>query len=56
MGGKNDKTRDSHTHETSISWSNDDSLARNLDAENKNTEYDEYNDHSSIKKDKIDSQ
>ena len=40
-GGKNDNTHDSHTHETSVSRSDDDSLARNLDAENKNTEYDE---------------
>ena len=31
----NDKTRDSHTRETSVSWSDDYSLARNLDAENK---------------------
>ena len=55
-GGTNDKTRDSHTNETSVSRSDDDSLARNLDAEIKNIEYDEYNDHPSIKKDKIDSQ
>ena len=33
--------------------SGDDSLARNLDAENKNTEDDEYNDHLSMKKHKI---
>ena len=51
-----DRTHDSHTRETSVSWSDDDSLARNLYAENKNTEYDEYNDHPSIKKDKIDYQ
>ena len=31
-GGTNDKTRDSHTHETSVSLSDGDSLARNLDA------------------------
>ena len=37
-GGTNDKTRDSHTHETSVSLSDGDSLARNLDAENKNKE------------------
>ena len=29
--GTNDKTRDSHTRETSVSRINDDSLARNLD-------------------------
>ena len=56
IGGTNDKTRDSHTRETSVSRSEDDRLARNLDAENKNKEDDEYNDHPSIKKDKIDSQ
>ena len=54
--GTNDKTRDSHTRETSVSRSDHDSLARNLDAENKSTEDDECNDHLSIKKDKIDSQ
>ena len=48
-GGTNDKTNDSHTRETGVSRSDDDSLARNLDAENKNTENDEYIDHSSIK-------
>ena len=48
-GGTNDKTRDLHTRETSVSRSDGDSLARNLDAENKNTEDDEYNDHHSIK-------
>ena len=52
----NDKTDDSHTRETSVSRSDDDSLARNMGAENKNTEDDEYNDHPSIKNDKIDSQ
>ena len=36
-GGTNDKTRDSHTCETSFSQKDDDSLARNMDAENKNT-------------------
>ena len=35
-GCTNDKTRDSHTRGTSVSRSDDDSLARNLDAENKN--------------------
>ena len=55
-GGTNDKTRDSHTRETSVSRSDDDSLAINLDSENKIKEEDEYIDHPSIKKDKIDSQ
>ena len=49
-GGTNDKTHGSHTHETGVSRSDDDSLARKLDAENKNPEYDEYIDHPSIKK------
>ena len=40
-GGTNEKTHDSHTRETSVSQSDDNSLARNLDAENKNTEDDE---------------
>ena len=35
-GGTNDKTRDSHTHETSDSPSDTDSCARNLDDEHKN--------------------
>ena len=48
-GGTNDKTRDFHTRETSVSRSDDDSLARNLDAENKNKEDDEYIYHPSIK-------
>ena len=48
-GGTNDKTHDSHTRETGVSRFYDDSLARNLDAENKNTEDDEYIDHPSIK-------
>ena len=52
-GDTNDKTCDSHTNETSVSQSNDDSLARNLDAENKNKEDDEYIDHPSIKKIKL---
>ena len=55
-GGTNDKTRDYHTRETSVSRSYDDSLARNLDAENENKEDDEYIDHPSIKKYKTDSQ
>ena len=55
-GGTNDKTHDSHTRETGVSRSYDDSLAINLYAENKNTEDDGYNDHQSIKNDKIDSQ
>ena len=49
-GGTNDKTRDSHTRETSVSQRFDDSSGRNLDSENKNTKNDEYNDHLSIKK------
>ena len=48
-GGTNDKTHDSHTHESGVSRSDDASLARKLDAENKNAEYDEYIDHPSIK-------
>ena len=48
-GGTNDKTRDSHKRETSVSRSDDGSLARNLDAEKNNTEDDEYIDHPSIK-------
>ena len=36
-GGTNDKTHDFHTRETGVSGSNDYGLARNLDAENKNT-------------------
>ena len=55
-GGTNDKTRDSHTRETSVSQSNNDSCARNLDEEHKNEEYEEYIDPPSIKKYKIDSQ
>ena len=54
-GGTNDKTHDSHTHESVVSRSDDASLARHLDAENKNAEDDEYIDHLSIKKDIIDS-
>ena len=34
-GGTNDKTHDSHTHETGVSRSDDDSLERSLDAENR---------------------
>ena len=55
-GGKNDKTHDSHTRATGVSRSDNDSLTRNLDAENKNTEDDEYIDYPSIKNDRIDSQ
>ena len=54
-GGTNDKTHDSHTRETGVSISDDDILARNLDAENNNTEDGEYIDHPSIKNDRIDS-
>ena len=56
MDGTNDKTRDSHTRETSDSPSVNDSCARNLDEEHKNEEYEEYIDPPSIKKDNIDSQ
>ena len=52
----NDKTNDSHTHDSGVSKSNDASVARNLDAENKNAEDDEYIDHPSIKNDRVDSQ
>ena len=55
-GGTNYKTHDSHTHESGVSRSDGASLARNLDAENKNAEDDEYIDHPSIKNDRIDSQ
>ena len=55
-GGTNDKPHDSHTHKTSVSRSDDASLARNLDSENKNTEDDEYIDRPSIKNDRIDFQ
>ena len=54
--GTNDKTNYSHTHESGVSRSNNDSVARNLDAENKNAEDDEYIDHPSIKNDRIDYQ
>ena len=55
-GGTNYKTHYYHTRETGVSRSDDASLARNLDAENKNTEDDEYIDHMSIKNDRIYSQ
>ena len=55
-GGTNDKTRDSHTRETSDSPSDTSSCARNLDEEQKNEEYEEYIDPPSMKKDKFDSQ
>ena len=48
-GVTNDKTHYSHTHESGVSISDYASLARNLDAENKNAEDDEYIDHPSIK-------
>ena len=54
-GGTNDKTHDSYTRETGVSRSYDSSLAINLDAENKDTEDDEYIYHPSIKNDRIDS-
>ena len=44
-GGTNDKTHDSHTHESGVSGSDEASLARILDAETKNAEDDEYIDH-----------
>ena len=40
--GKNDKTRDPHTRETSDSTSDTDSCARNLDEEHKNEEDEDY--------------
>ena len=49
-GGTNDKTHDSHTRETSVSRSDDASLAINLDAENKKPEDAEYIYHLSLKK------
>ena len=52
-GGKNYKTRDSHTRETSDSISDDDSCARNLDEENKNEEDEEYIEPQYIKKIKL---
>ena len=55
-GGTNYETYDFHTHESGVSRSDDASLARNLDAENNNTEDDEYIDHPSTKNDRIDSQ
>ena len=55
-GGTNDKTRDSHTLEKSISRSDNDSCARNLYEEHKNEEDEECIDHPSIKNDRIDSQ
>ena len=55
-GGTNDKTHDSHTHDSGVSISDDYIVAKNLDAENKNAEDDEYIDHPSIKNDRINSQ
>ena len=43
-GGTNDKTRDSHTRETSDSPSDNDSCARNLDVEHKSEGDEDYND------------
>ena len=40
-GGTKYKTHNSHTRETGVSRNDNDSLARNLGAENKNTEDDE---------------
>ena len=55
-GGTNDKTHDSNTRVTGVYRSDDASLSIKLDAENKNTEDDEYIDHPSIKNDRIDYQ
>ena len=55
-GGTNDKTRDYHTLEISVSQSDNDSYARNLDEGNNNEEDEEYIDPLSIKKYKINSQ
>ena len=55
-GGANDKTCGYHTRETSVSQSNNNRCARNLDEEHKNEEDEEYIDPPSIKKDKSDSQ
>ena len=52
-GGTNDKTRDSHTRETSVSRSDNDSCARNLGEEHKDEEYEEYIDPPSIKNIKL---
>ena len=41
-GGTNYKTCDYHTRETSVSRSDNDSCARNLDEEQKNEEDEEY--------------
>ena len=41
IGVTNDKTRDSHTRETSVSRSHNDSCAINLDEEHKNEEDEE---------------
>ena len=48
-GGSNDKTNDSRTPDSGVSISDDDSVKRNLDEENKNAKYDEYIDHPPIK-------
>ena len=37
-GGTNDKTHDSHTHDSGVSISDDASVARKIEAENKNAE------------------
>ena len=52
-GGKNDKTCDSLTRETSDSPSDTDSCARNLDEEHKNEEDHDYIDPPSKKKIKL---
>ena len=55
-GGTNDKTHDSHTHDSGVSRIDDASVARKIYAKSNNAEYDEYIDHPSIKNDRIDSQ
>ena len=52
-GSTNDKTNDSHTPDSGVSRSDDSSVARNLDEENKNAQDDEYIDHPPIKNDRI---
>ena len=55
-GGTNDKTRDSHTRETSDSPSNTDICARNLSDKHKKGEDDNYIEPPSKRKENIDSQ
>ena len=53
VGGTNDKTRDSQTHESEDSRSDTDGCAINLDEEHKNEEDDDYIDPPSKKNDII---